>query len=62
MRQMFVGKVREKEASLRQREERLNEKRKGMMQELEALRRSVEADEAGLAEAAAARKLAKSGR
>lgn len=59
MRQMFVGKVREKEANLREREERLNEKRKGMMQELEAMRRAVEADETSLAELAAARKAVK---
>lgn len=56
MRQMFVGKVREKESSLRQREEKLNDKRKEMMQELEGLRRQVEAEEAAVAELSAQRK------
>ncbi|KND01015.1 uncharacterized protein SPPG_04107 [Spizellomyces punctatus DAOM BR117] len=45
MRQMFVAKVREKEASLREREEALALKRQQMMEELEKIRRSIEAEE-----------------
>ncbi|KAJ3295882.1 Septin-6 [Borealophlyctis nickersoniae] len=45
MRQMFVAKVREKEAELRQREEELGAKRQQMMEELERLRRANEAEE-----------------
>eukprot|EP00842_Homolaphlyctis_polyrhiza_P003117 jgi/Hompol1/3806/HPOL_003359-RA len=45
MRQRFVGKVREKEQSLREREEILNNTRQKMMEELEALRRQVEVEE-----------------
>ncbi|TPX72295.1 hypothetical protein SpCBS45565_g00646 [Spizellomyces sp. 'palustris'] len=45
MRQMFVAKVREKEASLREREEALALKRQQMMEELEKIRRSIESEE-----------------
>ncbi|KAI9105620.1 Septin-domain-containing protein [Phlyctochytrium arcticum] len=45
MRQMFVAKVREKEASLREREEGLALKRQQMMEELEKIRRSIEMEE-----------------
>lgn len=45
MRQMFVSKVREKEASLREREEALALKRQQMMEELEKIRRSIEVEE-----------------
>ncbi len=56
MRQAFVSKVREKEASLRQREEGLSRRRQEMMEELEALRKSVEAEEAIVNELNAARR------
>ncbi|RKP00718.1 hypothetical protein CXG81DRAFT_12904, partial [Caulochytrium protostelioides] len=45
MRQMFVARVREKESSLREREEALNAKRQAMMDELERLRRAVEQED-----------------
>ncbi|KAJ3276867.1 hypothetical protein HDV01_002922 [Terramyces sp. JEL0728] len=45
MRQRFVAKVREKEQSLREREEALNNTRQKMLEELEALRKTVEAEE-----------------
>ncbi|KAI9203170.1 cell division control protein 3 [Polychytrium aggregatum] len=48
MRQMFVQKVREKEASLREREEGLSTKRQQMMDELEKLRRQIEVEEAAI--------------
>ncbi|KAJ3053098.1 Septin-6 [Rhizophlyctis rosea] len=51
MRQMFVAKVREKEASLREREEALALRRQQMMEELEKLRRQNEVEEQGYQEA-----------
>ncbi|KAJ3120026.1 Septin-6 [Nowakowskiella sp. JEL0407] len=51
MRQMFVQKVHEKEAQLRKREEQLNSKRQNMMEELEKLRRQIQAEEAALDDA-----------
>lgn len=55
MRQRFVTKVREKEQQLREREEGLNGTRHKMLEELEALRRTVEAEEAAYNELVAAK-------
>lgn len=46
MREMFVVKVKEKEAELRAREEKLTAKRQQMVEELERLRQQIAADEA----------------
>lgn len=45
MRSRFVSRVREKEGSLREREDALNATRSKMLEELEALRKAVEAEE-----------------
>ncbi|KAJ1566692.1 hypothetical protein HK096_000669 [Nowakowskiella sp. JEL0078] len=51
MRQMFVQKVREKEAELREREESLNAKRQQLMEELERMRRQIQNEEASFEDA-----------
>ena len=56
MREVFVARVREKEASLREREEKLNQLRSVMMQELEQLKRGVENEEVVIAELIANKK------
>lgn len=56
MRGVFVARVREKEASLREREEKLTQLRSVMMQELEQLKRGVENEEAVIAELIANKK------
>jgi septin family protein len=56
MRGVFVAKVREKEANLREREEKLNQKRLVMMEELEKLKRGVENEEVVVLELTANRK------
>ncbi|KAI8589277.1 hypothetical protein HDU89_008905 [Geranomyces variabilis] len=59
MRQMFVAKVREKEANLREREEGLALKRQQMMEELEKMRRNLEAEENNYNEMVKARSVKK---
>ena len=55
MRQRFVTKVKQKEQELREREEKLNATRQKMLEELEALRKTVEAEKLSYEELVASR-------
>ena len=55
MRQRFVTKVKQKEQELREREEKLNATRQRMLEELEGLRKTVEAEKLSYEELLASR-------